>query len=78
LIIVILHRSETYADFWSIYLLVSFLHLKRCLEKVARQAGQGGESSGRNAHRLYPDTGVSSHLFRQLSYGITDKIHLEK
>jgi hypothetical protein len=59
-------------------MLVSFADLKRCLEKVARQSGQGGESSGQGAHRLNPDTGMSSHFFRQLSYGITDQIHLEK
>ncbi len=57
---------------------VSFFYLKRCLEKVARQAGQGGESSGRGAHRLNPDTGVSSNFLWQLSYEITDQIHLEK
>jgi hypothetical protein len=61
-----------------IYLLVSFFYLKRCLEKVARQSGQGGESSGRGAYWLNPDTGVTSHFLRQLIYGITNQIHLEK
>ncbi len=74
--IIILHRSELDADFWSIYLLVFFANLKCCLEKVAWQAGQGGESSGRGAHRLNPDTGVSSHFLREFSYGITNQIHL--